>query len=166
MARPPKSFISDLPGDSVDDLDTTGLTGEQPPEQDLQSMMAELAELRAMQAATRKAGLLAKEAGDFDPSPREKIPAGTKTARRIRIVLEENSDISPTGLFIQINGRPYILQPAMEADVPPEVVNVLNDAVMSTPVVDPLTQRVTGFRSRLRFPYRVVDPNYVNPRAS
>ena len=81
-------------------------------------------------------------------------PPPVKTVERITIILEEDSAIPPTGLYISANGKPYMLMPGMEAQVPPEVISVLNDAVTSVPIIDPQTQRVTGYRSRLRFPYR------------
>ncbi len=76
--------------------------------------------------------------------------------RLTRIILEENDDIPPTGLFIGHNGRTFMLRPGEEADVPPEVVGILNDAVMSTPVKDPSTGQVVGYRDRMRYPYRRV----------
>jgi hypothetical protein len=86
-----------------------------------------------------------------DTPPAVKIPA------RVKVVLEEDAAIPPTGLFISANGRPYLLMPGVEVQVPQEVLSVLNDAVTSMPVIDPQTQRVTGYRSRLRFPYRRID---------
>ena len=95
-------------------------------------------------------------------SPRggpEKVDASlpVQTVKRVKIVLEEDVGIPPTGLYISANGRPYLLMPGTEASVPPEVVNVLNDAVISVPTIDPQTKRVVGYRSRLRFPYRKID---------
>jgi hypothetical protein len=84
-------------------------------------------------------------------------PPVVKTPARATVVLEEDTAIPPTGLFISANGRPYLLMPGVEAQVPQEVVSVLNDAVTSMPVIDPQTQRVTGYRSRLRFPYRRIN---------
>jgi hypothetical protein len=84
-------------------------------------------------------------------------PAPVKTVERFTIVLEEDSAIPPTGLFISANGRPYLLMAGVEAQVPKEVISVLDDAVTSVPVIDPQTQRVTGYRSRLRFPYRRIN---------
>jgi hypothetical protein len=81
-------------------------------------------------------------------------PVPVKTPARLKVVLEEDAAIPPTGLFISANGRPYLLMPGVEAAVPPEVISVLDDAVTSIPVIDPQTQRVTGYRQRLRFPYR------------
>ena len=88
---------------------------------------------------------------------RHEVPsASSPGTKRIRIILEENENIPPTGQYFGINGRGYILKAGEEADVPVEIINVLNDAVMAVPQVDPSTQQVVGYRQRLRFPYRVV----------
>ena len=84
-------------------------------------------------------------------------PAAVQTAKRFKIILEEDTAIPPTGLFISANGRPYLLMAGIEASVPQEVISVLYDAVISVPIISPQTQQVTGYRSRLRFPYRRVD---------
>jgi hypothetical protein len=83
--------------------------------------------------------------------------SSVQTVKRFKVILEEDSAIPPTGLFISANGKPYLLMAGIEAQVPQEVISVLNDAVISVPVIDPQSQRVTGYRSRLRFPYRRVD---------
>ncbi len=74
----------------------------------------------------------------------------------VRIVLEENDNIPPTGQFISVNGRTWMLRPGEEVDVPVAVVNVLNDAVQDVPTIDPGTKQVTGYRKRHRFPYRII----------
>src|SRR6516164_4997139 len=84
-------------------------------------------------------------------------PVLVQTAKRFRIILEEDTAIPPTGLFISANGRPYLLMAGIDASVPQEVISVLNDAVISVPIISPQTQQVTGYRSRLRFPYRRID---------
>ena len=98
-----------------------------------------------------------------EPTPRNvrsklsDAPAQVKVAPRFRIILEEDAAIPPTGLFISANGRPYLLMAGVEAEVPQEVLSVLNDAVVSVPTIDPQSQRVTGYRERLRFPYRRIN---------
>lgn len=74
----------------------------------------------------------------------------------VRIVLEENDNIPPTGQFISVNGRTWMLRPGEEVEVPVAVVNVLNDAVQDVPTIDPGTKQVTGYRKRHRFPYRII----------
>lgn len=76
------------------------------------------------------------------------------TDKRVRIVLEDNSEIPPTGQFFSVNGRSYILRSNEEAEVPVELLSVLNDAVMEMPIVQ--NDQVTGYRKRMRFPYRVI----------
>ena len=76
------------------------------------------------------------------------------TNKRVRIVLEDNAEIPPTGQFFSVNGRAYILRPNEEAEVPVELLSALNDAVMEVPIVH--NDQVTGYRKRMRFPYRVI----------
>lgn len=73
-----------------------------------------------------------------------------------KIILEENDAIPPTGLFVSHNGRSYLLMTGVEMDVPDGVLGILNDAIMSMPVIDPNNRKVIGFRDRMRYPYRVV----------
>lgn len=73
------------------------------------------------------------------------------------IILEENNDIPPTGLPISHNGNPYIIKPGEPVEVPNFLIEILNHAVQSGPVVNPQTGQVTGYRDRQRFPYRRVD---------
>lgn len=83
---------------------------------------------------------------DVESAPSEK---------RIKIILEENDNIPPTGQFFGVQGRGYVLRPGEVADVPMSIIGILNTAVQSVPVLDS-GQRVTGYRDKLRFPYRVM----------
>lgn len=94
-------------------------------------------------------------AGQMDDKTKtalKKIGVGVST-----IVLEENDSIPPTGLFIGHNGRSYQIKPGEEVDVPDFLISVLDDAVMSAPVVDSATQKVLGYRNRSKYPYRRVN---------
>lgn len=82
--------------------------------------------------------------------------APTGLPKTLRIILEENDNIPPTGLFLQHNARAYMLKPGEAVDVPLHLIEILDHAVESTPQVDPQTKQVIGYRDRLRYPYRVV----------
>ena len=84
-----------------------------------------------------------------------KKAAKPKGEQRVRIMLEDNEHIPPCGQFIQVNDRSFLLQPGDEVEVPMCVLDVLDHAVMSVPVVD-VSNSVIGYRDRLRFPYRVI----------
>ena len=88
------------------------------------------------------------------PAAHEKPPSKT-----IKIILDDqaNGDI-PGGLgqFIGHNDRYWHLKPGMVAEVPEEVLDVLDNAVKMVPVIDPVTKRVTTWRRTKRFPYTVV----------
>lgn len=87
----------------------------------------------------------------------QKAKTATVAPRQtMRILLEENDNILPTGLPLGHNGRTFLLRPGEEAEVPMEIVNILNNAVESTPQVDPQTKQVIGYRDRLRYPYRII----------
>lgn len=75
--------------------------------------------------------------------------------RRVKIILEESPEIPPTGQFFGINGIGYVLRPGEPADVPESLLSVLDDAIQDVPIVN--GDQVTGFRKKLRFPYRVLE---------
>lgn len=89
-------------------------------------------------------------------APKKKAALRKKNPKAdyVKVVLEENDEIPPSGLFIGVNDRAYLLQPGMEAEVPLGVIDVLENAVMATPRIDPQTRRVVGYKERLRYPFR------------
>lgn len=82
-----------------------------------------------------------------------KQPQGMPTT--VKIILEENDNIPPTGLFLGYNGRGYMIRPGEEVNVPSAIIEILDNAVTSTPVLDG-GKRIIGHRSKLRYPYRRV----------
>lgn len=78
-----------------------------------------------------------------------------RNSKRIKIMLEESTEIPPTGQFIGYNGVGYVLRPGEPAEVPEGLLNVLDNAIMAVPIVNGDT--VVGYRDKLRFPYRVLE---------
>lgn len=76
-------------------------------------------------------------------------------AKRVKIILEENDNIPPTGLFVGVNGRSFLIRAGEEVEVPVEVVEVLNDAVEDVPRTDG-NNNVLDYRKKMRFPYRLI----------
>jgi len=74
----------------------------------------------------------------------------------VRIMLEENDNIPPTGQPFGLNGKTWVLKPGEEAEVPEAIVNILDDAVMSKPVKSQDGKGINGWRNQLRFPYRII----------
>jgi hypothetical protein len=76
---------------------------------------------------------------------------------RIVIILEASDKIPPTGQFFGLDGVGYMLKAGMEAAVPKGIVDILNHAITSVPIVDTNdANRVVGYQDQLRFPYRVI----------
>lgn len=87
------------------------------------------------------------------PSVRGK-PVGMP--KLVRVVLDEVDEIPPTGQMVSLNGRAYLIKPGEEVDLPEGVLEILDNAIMSVPIVDSQTLKVIGHRNRPRFPYRRV----------
>ena len=107
------------------------------------------------------------EFGSTDEATAEVASTPKKTAKKgpqkpsmpkgyVRIMLEESDEIPPSGLYIGVNDKSYLLMPGVEVPVPQGVVDVLENAVMSTPRIDPQSKRVVGYKDRHRYPFRRV----------
>lgn len=96
----------------------------------------------------------------------QKVDVLKKYAKRVWLVLEENDNIPPTGQFFGHNGTGFMLRAGIAVQVPIEILNILNDAVTSAPVVDPATKQIVEYRPRLRFPYRIVAAPVAEARAA
>ena len=72
------------------------------------------------------------------------------------VILDDNDDIPPTGLFVGHNGIGFLIQTGVPVLVPNHVLGVLDDAIMEAPIIDPKTRQVMGYRPRPRYTYRKV----------
>jgi hypothetical protein len=90
------------------------------------------------------------------------LPAGLDSnlapekEQMVRIILEESDKIPPTGQFFGINGKGYMLRAGEVALVPRGIIDILDNAVESAPVMQGGTGKIIGYRKRHRFPYRRV----------
>lgn len=88
--------------------------------------------------------------------PRQEMNVSNGSTGRVRIILEDNEAIPPTGLFLSHNGKTFLLRAGEEVNVPEYLLEILDHAVMSTPIVDQESGQVIGYRDRMRYPYRVI----------
>lgn len=96
-----------------------------------------------------------EQIGKLVATPKLRKQAAAPVERRTRIILEDTTEIPPSGQFFGADGVGFMLQPGVAADVPDSVINILDTAVMSVPIKD-ASDTVIGYRDRLRFPYRVI----------
>jgi len=131
--------------------------GENPDAEVVETPKAPAEATKAPAEATKAPAKATKAPAKATKARRKSAPERVVSSVRdgyVRIQLEEGEEIPPSGLFIGVNGRSYLLQPGMEADVPVGVLDVLENAVMSVPRIDPQTRRVVGYKNKLRYPYR------------
>jgi len=89
-----------------------------------------------------------------DETPKVRKAKAVGMPNTVRIILEENPEIPPTGLHLGHNGRGYMIRPGEPVDVPDFLVEILDHAVLLVPFTDPGTNQIVGYRERHRFPYR------------
>ena len=87
-------------------------------------------------------------------APDKPTPIPVRTAAVVKIVLEDNEFIPPTGLFVGVNGKSYLIRSGVPVMVNPGILDVLDHAIMSVAVRDPQTLQVIGHRERQRYPYK------------
>lgn len=83
-----------------------------------------------------------------------KAPIGMPEGRWV--ILDDNDDIPPTGLYVGHNGTGYLIQTGIPVFVPNHVLAILDDAIMDAPITNPADKKVMGYRPRPRYTYRGV----------
>lgn len=73
----------------------------------------------------------------------------------VRIILEENSDIPPGGLFISHNGNGFRIPVGVPVMIPTFLKEILDHAVITVPVIDPNDNAIIGHRDRMKYSYRL-----------
>jgi len=86
----------------------------------------------------------------------QRAPKPSGLPETVRIILDEDENIPPTGLFLGLNGKGYMISPGVEVDVPLGILDILDHAIISVPVKDNQTNRFIGARDRIRYSYRRV----------
>lgn len=127
---------------------------------DLNEAVRILTEKLAQSEAARKAAEEKAAAAEEKVAAGEANQSQASSKERWAIVIDEaNSETENSEVFVQVNGRAYQIQRGVEVHVPPEVVNVLRDAVIgrSEQTFDEFG-RPKGIRVREapRHPFRVI----------
>lgn len=96
-----------------------------------------------------------------EPTRQTANESRASTKERWRIIIDEAQDPQElTRVFVGCNGRGYWLQRGVPVDVPPEVIEILDHAVINRaiPIIDERTGLPNGVETReaKRFPFRVL----------
>jgi len=107
-------------------------------------------------------GIVAKPDVEIDMSATAHISSSGKAPKvdakdRVWITLDDNDEIAPGGLFVGLNGVGYQLLPGTEMHVQRALLEVLDNAVKSVPVQDPVSKRIVGWKERKRFSYSIIN---------
>lgn len=91
------------------------------------------------------------------------IDTAPKAQRRVKkpedsswIILDDQEDIPPSGLPLSHNGNAIMIKTGVPVLVPNKYLGILDDAIISRPVLDPVTKQAVEWRSAPKYPYRRV----------
>ncbi len=82
-------------------------------------------------------------------------PVVEKKSDWVKIVLERDRKIPPTGQFFGHNGRTWVLRAGEEVRVPSGIIDILDNAIEMQPILDGFDRQV-GWQNQRRFSYRVI----------
>lgn len=122
-------------------------------------------EAEALKARIRELEASNKElrAASVDPEPSDEVgvasSSGASTKARFAIIVEEGTEANAIqAVPVQVNGRAYLIARGKRVEVPPEVVGVLENAVVDKSIsnTDPVTGLPSGItvRPMRRFPFQ------------
>lgn len=90
------------------------------------------------------------------PTKRRGKPTTVGMPETVRLLIEENDSIPPTGVYVGLNGKGYLIRAGETVDVPIGVKDILDNAIETVPQIDPTTRRIIAHRERMRYPYRLI----------
>lgn len=99
---------------------------------------------------------MSAELNNFDGGETDATEKTVGMPKTVRINLEDNENIPPTGLFIGHNGRSFMLRTGIDVEVPKEIIEILDHAIMTVPIISDQTRQVVGWKSRHKYPYKIV----------
>src|SRR5579863_723130 len=88
----------------------------------------------------------------------DEMGSNVKRPAKVRIYLEDSPNVPPGGQFFGVNGKSFLLQSGVEAEVPRGIIDVLDNAIEEVPIVDTNSMQIRRYAKRLRFPYRNLGP--------
>lgn len=78
-----------------------------------------------------------------------------KTTKRYIINVSLGNDNEPQKVFVGANGLEFLIERGKDVAVPKEVLDVLDNAILGVPEVDPTDNTKTIIVDRKRFPYTI-----------
>lgn len=156
-AQPPSAFdaaFAEMSGATSQESTTAPPVEAKSAEPSLGDIMAELRWMHDELRTTREENASLKAQLSNGVAVVKAQPVGMP--KFLRIVLEDNDNIPPNGLWVCANGKGWYLKSGYAIRVPESITDVLDHAIEYAPVVDQNTRQIRGHRSRKRFPYRVL----------
>lgn len=116
--------------------------------------LEELRERLARFEASRVASVSVEDVRATVGADADAATASTKARWRI-FIARTGAPNEASEVKVSVNGRMYQIQKGVAADVPPEVVLVLNDSIATTPLLSADGQ-VTGWADSSRIPFQIM----------
>lgn len=153
------STDTDLTQEPADPQPTASATPT-PADDAIRLLTEKLRQATEAQAAAEARALAAEERAETVAAGGTANQSQASSKERWAIVIDEgHSETENHDVFVQVNGRAYLIQRGLVVNVPPEVVSVLKDAVVgvSRQEYDEFGRpKGISVRNAPRHPYRVI----------